>query len=141
MKNCLLFSVVVCALLAAACAHQPTPEDRARQLIAKMTLEEVGSYIGVGRSTVLRYETGVVTNIPSDKIEAIARMFSVSPAYLMGWTDDDSKEHIFAPAVSPNSEDFRKIIMFMTPEDYKTIMDIYARTLKRMIENGVKLKD
>lgn len=107
----------------------------------KMTLDEVGKYLKVGRATVLRYENGIITNVPSDKIEAIARLFSVSPAYLMGWTDDDSKEHIFAPAVSPNSEDFRKIIMFMTPEDYKTIMDIYARTLKRMIENGVKLKD
>jgi len=107
----------------------------------KMTLEEVASYIKVGRSTVFRYETGEVTNIPSDKIEAIARMFSVSPAYLMGWTEDDSEEHIYAPAVSPNSEDFRRIVMFMTPDDYKTIMDIYSRTLKRMIENGVKLKD
>ena len=105
----------------------------------KMTLEEVASYLGIGRSTVFRYETGEVTNIPSDKIEAIARLFSVSPAYLMGWTEDNSKEHIFAPAISPNSEDFRKIIMFMTPDDYKTIMDIYARTLQRMIENGVKL--
>ena len=105
----------------------------------KMTLEEVASYIGVGRSTVYRYETGEVTNIPSDKIEGIARLFSVSPAYLMGWTEDSSKEHIFAPAIAPTSEDFRRIIMFMTPEDYKTIMDIYARTLKRMIENGVKM--
>ena len=105
-----------------------------------MTLDEVAAYIGVGRSTVFRYETGEVTNIPSDKIEAIARLFSVSPAYLMGWTDDDSKDHIFTPvlAPNPNSEEFRRIIMFMTPEDYKTIMDIYARTLKRMVENGVK---
>ena len=104
-----------------------------------MTLDSVAKYIGVGRSTVFRYETGEVTNIPSDKIEAIARLFSVSPAYLMGWTDDASEDHIFAPAISPNSEDFRRIIMFMTPQDYKIMMDIYSRTLKRMIENGVKM--
>ena len=103
-----------------------------------MTLEDVGSYIGVGRPTVFKYESGKITNIPSDKIEAIARLFSISPAYLMGWTEDDSKEHIFAPAIAPNSEDFRKIVMFMTPDDYKTIMDIYARTIKRMAESGVK---
>ena len=104
-----------------------------------MTLEEVAAYIGTGRSTVYRYETGEVTNIPSDKIEAIARLFSVSPAYLMGWTDDSSQEHIFMPALSPNSEEFRRIISFMTPDDYKTIMDIYSRTMRKMIENGVKL--
>ena len=117
--------------------------DRIKHLRTQynMTLEDVASYINVKRSTVYRYEIGEVTNIPSDKIEAIARMFSVSPAYLMGWTDDDSPSHIFAPALSPNSEDFRKIIMFMTPDDYKTIMDVYSRTLKRMIENGVKMHD
>lgn len=104
-----------------------------------MTLEEVGNYIGVKRQTICKYEAGIITNIPSDKIEGIARLFSVSPAYLMGWTDDSSKEHIFAPAVAPSSEQFRKITMFMTPDDYKTIMDIYARTLQRMAENGVKL--
>lgn len=104
-----------------------------------MTLEEVGNYIGVKRPTVFKYENGIITNIPSDKIEAIARLFSVSPAYLMGWTDDSSKEHIFMPALSPNSDEFRRIITFMTPEDYKTIMDIYSRTMRRMIENGVKL--
>jgi len=104
-----------------------------------MTLEEVGEYIGVKRQTVCKYESGIITNVPSDKIEGIARLFSVSPAYLMGWTEDPNKEHIFAPAVTPNSEEFRKIVMFMTPDDYKTIMDIYARTLKKMLENGVKL--
>ena len=105
-----------------------------------MTLETVGKYIGVSRQTVFKYESGAITNIPSDKIEAIARLFSVSPAYLMGWTDDSSHDFIFTPAIAPNpnSEEFRKIIMYMTPEDYKTIMDIYARTLRRMAENGVK---
>ena len=107
----------------------------------KLTLEEVGRYIGIGRPTVYKYENGTITNIPSDKIEAIARLFSVSPAYLMGWTDDDSKDHIFAPAVAPTSDEFRRIITFMTPEDYKVLMDIYARTLKRMMENGVNLKN
>ena len=116
--------------------------DRLRKLREEyhLTLEEVGKYIGVGRPTVYKYENGSITNIPSDKIEAIARLFSVSPAYLMGWTEDESQDHIFAPAVSPNSDEFRKIIMFMTQDDYKTLMDIYSRTLKRMIENGVKIK-
>ena len=104
-----------------------------------LTLDAVGKYIGVARQTVCKYESGMITNIPSDKIEAIARLFSVSPAYLMGWTDDSSKEHIFMSALSPNSDEFRRIITFMTPEDYKTIMDIYARTMRRMIENGVRL--
>ena len=100
-----------------------------------LTLEEVGEYIGVRRPTVFKYENGIITNIPSDKVEALARLFCVTPAYLMGWTDDQ-KEHAYMPA--PNSEEFRRLVTFMTPDEYSTIIDIYARALKRMIESGVK---
>lgn len=31
---------------------------------------------------------GIVTNIPSDKIEKLALIFHISPAYIMGWTDE-----------------------------------------------------
>lgn len=54
----------------------------------RMTLEDVGKAINVGRATVCRYENGSITNIPSDKIELLAMAFSVSPAYIMGWEDE-----------------------------------------------------
>lgn len=38
----------------------------------RMTLEDVANYINVGRATVLKYENGMITNIPSDKIEHLA---------------------------------------------------------------------
>lgn len=50
-----------------------------------MTLEEVGAHIGASKQTLYKYENGLVTNIPSDKIELLARLFRVSPAYIMGW--------------------------------------------------------
>ena len=34
-------------------------------------------------------ETGIVTNIPSEKIEAAAKALGVTPGYLMGWEDQD----------------------------------------------------
>jgi transcriptional regulator with XRE-family HTH domain len=43
--------------------------------------------IGESKQTVYKYETGKITNIPSDKIEAIAIELGCSPAYLMGWID------------------------------------------------------
>lgn len=33
-----------------------------------MTLEEVSLIVGVSRQTIHRYETGIIDNIPSDKI-------------------------------------------------------------------------
>lgn len=53
-----------------------------------LTLEQLGKAAGIGKTTILRYETGVITNIPSDRIERIAEALSVSPAYLMGWGND-----------------------------------------------------
>ena len=53
---------------------------------ADLTLDEVAKKIGVSRQTMSRYETGVIANIPSDKIEAIARVLDVSPSNLMDWS-------------------------------------------------------
>ena len=53
----------------------------------RMTLEDVARALSVGRATIFKYETGKITNIASEKIEQMARLFSVSPAYLMGWED------------------------------------------------------
>lgn len=53
----------------------------------RMTLEEVANIVGVSRQTICRYEIGTIGNIPSDKIEALAKALRVSPAYIMGWKD------------------------------------------------------
>ena len=49
--------------------------------------------IGESKQTLYKYETGKITNIPSDKIELIADVLGCPPGYLMGWesaerTDD-----------------------------------------------------
>ena len=55
---------------------------------ARMTLEQLGRAIGVSKQTVQRYESGVIANIPAEKIEAMAKAMGVTPAVLMGWADD-----------------------------------------------------
>ena len=45
--------------------------------------------MGVIKQTLYKYETGIVTNIPSEKIEAAAKALGVTPGYLMGWEDQD----------------------------------------------------
>ena len=57
------------------------------------TLEEVARRIGVTRQTLQKYETGVIAAIPSDKIEAIANILNVPPAYLMGWENHSENQH------------------------------------------------
>ena len=52
-----------------------------------MTLEELGNKVGVGKSTVRKWENGMIANMRRDKIAKIASALNVSPGYLMGWTD------------------------------------------------------
>ena len=56
---------------------------------AQMTLEEVARQVGISRQTMSRYETGIIGNIPSDKIEMMSKVLHVSPAYIMGWEDEE----------------------------------------------------
>jgi repressor LexA len=46
-----------------------------------MTLEDVAKVVGVSRQTIQKYESGIVANIPSDKIELLAKALHTSPAY------------------------------------------------------------
>jgi transcriptional regulator with XRE-family HTH domain len=53
----------------------------------KLSQEEVAKAIGSTKQAVYKYETGIVTNIPMDKISKMASLFGVTPAYLMGWEE------------------------------------------------------
>lgn len=60
---------------------------KARREELHMTLEEVGNIVGVGKSTVRKWETGQIENMRRDKIAALAMALNVSPGYLMGWEE------------------------------------------------------
>lgn len=52
-----------------------------------LTLEYVGTYVGVGKSTVRKWETGDIKNMRHNKIVLLAEVLQTTPAYLMGWTN------------------------------------------------------
>lgn len=53
----------------------------------ELTLDDVAKVCKTGRQTIYKYEKGIIKNIPSDKIEAMAKLFRVSPIELMGWSE------------------------------------------------------
>lgn len=59
---------------------------RKQRLLANIPQKDLAERIGVRKQTLHKYESAIITNIPSDKIEAIAKILEISPAYLMGWT-------------------------------------------------------
>lgn len=52
------------------------------------TLEQLGDAVGVNKSTVRKWETGMIKNMRRDKLAMIAKALSTTPAYLMGWQEE-----------------------------------------------------
>lgn len=52
---------------------------------AKISQVELAKKLGTTKQTIYKYENGIITNIPSDKIELMAMLFNTTPMYLMGW--------------------------------------------------------
>lgn len=53
----------------------------------ELTLEELGNKVGVGKSTVRKWEKGIIANMKRDKIISVAEALDTTPAYLMGWEE------------------------------------------------------
>ena len=64
-----------------------TVGERIRELRERLGINQVdfADKIGVSKQTLYKYENNLITNIPSDKIEAAAKLGNISPSYLMGW--------------------------------------------------------
>ncbi|WP_105977840.1 LexA family protein [Staphylococcus simulans] len=64
------------------------PDIKSRRKELNLTLEQVGNLVGVGKSTVRKWETGDIENMKRDKIVKLAKALKVSPSYIMGIEDE-----------------------------------------------------
>lgn len=88
-----------------------TVGDRIRQarLEQDVTQQELADYIGVSKQAVYKYENNIVTNIPTDKVDAIAKRLRVSPAYLMGWEEKPAPAASKEPTIPSGFEPMPKM--------------------------------
>lgn len=63
-----------------------------RRTALGLTLQDLSDKAGVSRQTIFRYENGDIKNIPSDKIELIATALETTPAFLMGWDEEEPQQ-------------------------------------------------
>ena len=64
--------------------------EKIRKLREKKSLSQTDAsrYLGVSKQTLYKYENDVITNIPSNIIERMAKLYDTTPAYIMGWEDE-----------------------------------------------------
>lgn len=60
---------------------------KAKRLERGYTLEELGERVGVGKSTVRKWESGMIANMRQDKIAKLAEALGVSINFILGLND------------------------------------------------------
>ena len=54
-----------------------------------LTLQELGDKVGVGASTVRKWETSFIKTLRTDKMQKLTAALNTSVDYLMGWTENN----------------------------------------------------
>lgn len=63
----------------------------ARRKELGLTLEEVGKAVGVGKSTVKKWESGYIANMKRDKIAALSEILKISPTEFINSQNEEPK--------------------------------------------------
>lgn len=66
---------------------------------AGLRQEDVAIKAHTTKQTIQRYECGIITNIPAEKLELIAHALGVRPETLMGWTKTDATKAVKIPVL------------------------------------------
>lgn len=119
---------------------------RKRREELSLTYEQLGNMIGVGKSTVRKWETGMIENMRRDNIVSLAKALNISPAVLMGWDDTNIENNIQLSIKEKtllcnfnklDSDDKNKVI------DYTTLLssqDKYKKEDNKIVELPKKEK-
>lgn len=78
-----------------------TMGDRIHQLRVQhnMSMDELGKYLGVGKTAIFKYEKGQVENLPRSTIEKMSILFGVSPSYLMCFDEWEERSEALSDEV------------------------------------------
>ena len=84
--------------------------DRRHEL--GLTLEEVGNIVGVGKSTVRKWESGTIRNLRRDKIALLAKALQLEPVDLLDLDDQPPEK-----PMDLNPEETALILAYRAADD------------------------
>ena len=104
-----------------------------------MTQEDVARKLHTTPQNIYKYEKGIIQNIPTSNIVALAEIFSVTPAELIGWADGiaglSSEGNTFE--VTPQKLEFGKKLRIKRESAGMTVKDLALKLhiLDIIVEN------
>lgn len=94
--------------------------------------QDLAEKTGLSKSSLQRYETGQIQNIPLSQLEPLARALHTTPSYLLGWEDDEDMQIYLSLQIS--REALSIVRMFPRKLD-KELGATYMDAFNAMIEN------
>lgn len=102
---------------------------RNRRLELGLTLEKVGEAVGVGKSTVRKWESGQIKDMRRDKISALSKVLRISPVVFI--FDDESEYNNFDNhGVTKQPDDLYTMVQQLDLEDRAEIRGTVKQMLK-----------
>ena len=102
---------------------------KTKRLEKRLTLEQVGEIVGVGKSTVRKWENGMIENMGRDKIIALSKALDISPLDILGIdkpqesTTKQILDSVFSKLEEPRQD---KVVAYAKSEldDQNKVMEI-----------------
>ena len=109
---------------------------KARRVELGLTLEDVAKAVGVGRSTVRKWETGMIRNMGRDKIAALAQVLQMNPVdfvpgdFRQDQLDDEDQQRLEALHRDPRLGLLFDRTRNMSHDDVEFMLKMADRILK-----------
>lgn len=89
------------------------------------SFQDLANLTGISKSTLQRYETGYIKNLPLSKIEILAKALRTTGPYLMGWEESPKNIETFSNDMDID-EDILAVVDLMMRTDSETRRYIYT---------------
>lgn len=96
----------------------------------------IAAELGVSKQTISMWRHGTRSPKKSVLLQ-ISSLYNVSIEWLMGFDVEKQLSVNPSPVIIPDTEAFKRIVSYMSQEDYVLMMQIFERTYEKMKQMGV----
>lgn len=88
-----------------------------RRIFLGLSADDLAGKLGKNRATIYRYESNFIEKMPTSIIQPLAEALQTTPAYLMGWQDEDNN------IVKKNDAIADIILKLRTDDDFLKVVE------------------